>query len=280
MYPDRLRCISSPPKQLYVLGDETLLNGMNLAIIGSRNCTEYGERQANIFAKELSIGGLNIVSGMALGIDSIAHKACLEAGGKTIAVLGSGFNHIYPKENEKLFFKILDSGGAIISEYGPNTEVDSRHFPARNRIVSGISLGILVVEAAYRSGTSITANFAKRQKKDIFCIPSSIDNNKGVGTARLIDKGAKIALKPQDILQKYKLDGKNVASEVLTNKNKIDVPEIYQEIYKYIDINGSYINDIAKKSKIPIYEISQKLFMMELEGYIEKRYGDFYVPKT
>ena len=110
-YPERLRKIKKPPKQLYVLGDESLLNGENLAIIGSRKCTEYGKKQAQKFASELSMAGINIVSGMALGIDGIAHRACIEANGKTIAVLGSGFNHIYPKENIELFYRILETGG-------------------------------------------------------------------------------------------------------------------------------------------------------------------------
>lgn len=276
-YPDCLKKIKNPPKKLYALGEEKLLKGDNIAIIGSRNCTEYGEKQAKKFAKALSYGGFNIVSGLAVGIDGIAHKACLEACGKTIAVIGSGFNYIYPQENEGLFYKILEEGGLIITEYEPNTKVESRHFPARNRIVSGISSGVLVIEAAHRSGTSITAEFAKTQGRDVYCIPSSLDSNKGVGTARLITKGAKLVLKPEDILENYKL--KKREQKEIEKLVQVEIPDEYNQVYKLIG-NGDYINNIAKKAKLPVQEISQKLFMMELEGYIEKRYGDFYVPKA
>lgn len=277
MYPDCLKTIKNPPKKLYALGDETLLKGNNIAIIGSRKCTEYGKKQAKRFAKALSYGGFNIVSGLAVGIDGIAHKSCLEACGKAIAVIGSGFNYIYPQENEELFYRILEEGGLIITEYEPNTKAESRHFPARNRIVSGISKGVLVIEAAHRSGTSITAEFAKAQGRDIYCIPSSLDSNKGVGTARLIKRGAKLVLKPEDILENYKL--KRREQKEIEESTQIEIPNEFNHIYKTIG-NGDYINNIAKKAKLPVQEISQKLFMMELEGYIEKRYGDFYVPKT
>ena len=280
-YPERLRKIKKPPKQLYILGDESLLNGENLAIIGSRKCTEYGKKQAKKFASELSMEGINIVSGMAVGIDGIAHRACIEANGKTIAVLGSGFNHIYPKENIELFYRILETGGAVISEYAPNIEADGRNFPERNRIVSGISLGVLVVEAAYRSGTSITAQCARKQKKRIYCIPSSVESNKGVGIAKLVEKGAKLVLKPQDILKDYKIEKTaNFKQIKMNNFMERQIPDKYKKIYNLINKEGIHINNIAKKLKRPIQEINQELFMMELEGFIEKRAGGYYVPKA
>ena len=261
-----------------MLGDERLLNEHNIAIIGSRNCTKYGKKQAERFAKNLSIGGFNVISGMARGIDSISHNACIEANGKTIAVLGSGFNYIYPEENIYLFNKILQTGGAVITEYSPNEKVVNTNFPARNRIISGLSLAVLVIEAAYRSGTSITAGYAKSQGRDVYCIPSSINSNKGVGTAKLIEKGAKIVLKPEDILKNYNIDesSKNIKNKIPSRK----MPPMYTKTYECIGKNGSHINEIAKKTEKSIQIVSQELFMLELEGYVEKIPGGYYVPKT
>ena len=170
-YPDLLRKISNPPQKLYVVGDEKILNNKSIAIVGSRCCTEYGAREATDFSKKLTEQGLQIVSGLANGIDSFAHKGCLEKNGKTIAVLGCGFNRLFPKENRGLFNKIIENGGAIISEYLPSAEPSSDKFRKRNRIVSGLSIAVLVIEAAYRSGTSVTARIALSQGKKVFCIP-------------------------------------------------------------------------------------------------------------
>lgn len=279
MYPERLKDIEEPPKRLYLLGNIKLMNEMNIAIVGSRNCSEYGRKYAKKFAKNLAQNGVNIVSGMAIGIDTVAHRGCMEAKGKTIAVLGCGFEKIYPKENKKLFYEILENDGLIISEYEPSVEAQSNFFRKRNRIVSGISLGVLVVEAAYRSGTSITAGYAKRQGRKVYCIPSSLENNKGVGTAYLVNKGAKLVLSQGDILCDFNLKfNKNKNEDKYINIKNI--PAIYENIYKNINSTGSYINEIVKSTGICINEVSQKLFMMELEGFVEKRYGDLYVPKT
>lgn len=163
--------IKNPPKTLWYDGDISLLNKNSIAIIGARKCTEYGEIWCEKFIKGLLKYNLIIVSGMANGIDSIAHKATLKYGGKTIAVLPSGLKNIYPKCNEDLYNQIIQSGGLVISEYEPSQKANSRYFIERNRIVSGISIGVLVIEAAYRSGTSITASIATTQGKKVFCIP-------------------------------------------------------------------------------------------------------------
>ena len=170
-YPKELKKISNPPKKLYIEGNIENLYSPCLAVIGSRNCTEYGEKWCKYFVKELVQYGITIVSGMALGIDSIAHKTALKHGGRTIAVLPCGFNNIYPKRNTGLYKNILNNNGTVITEYELNTEAEYNRFLERNRIVSGLSMGILVVEAAYRSGTSVTARLAITQKKDVFCIP-------------------------------------------------------------------------------------------------------------
>ena len=231
--------------------------------------------QAKIFASQLCLNGLNIVSGLAKGIDSIAHKSTIEKNKKTIAVLGSGFHHIYPKENETLFCEILESDGLIISEYEPSEGVKSSNFPERNRIISGISIGVLVVEAAYRSGTSITANYAKKQGRKLYAIPSNIGNNKGVGTARLISKGAKIVIDPKQILEDLKIEYKEFKKEKIKNKT-VKIPEKFNKIYTSLENKEMTSDEISIELNTPIYEINAQLILMELEGYISKNENGEY----
>ena len=208
-YPKRLKEIKNPPKQLYIEGDEKLLNNKSIAIVGSRNCTNYGIKYAEEFAKELSKNNITIVSGLAIGIDTVAHEFSKDYKGRTIAVLGSGLDIIYPKENKELYKKILENGGCIISEYEKGTKVDSKNFPKRNRIVSGISLGILVIEAAYKSGSSIRSEVGLYKTNDdygdVYYYRGDVQNNNvyfggyywkiirtnGNGSIRLIYSGDK-----------------------------------------------------------------------------------------
>lgn len=171
LYPIRLREIKEAPKKLYVEGDIKNLNNECIAIVGSRKCTEYGKKWCKVFVKELVKYGITIVSGMAIGIDTIAHDTAIKSGGKTIAVLPCGLKNIYPKENNGLYKKIISNGGTVITEYEPDKKASSKNFLERNRIVSGLSIALLVVEAAYRSGTSVTAKLAKEQNREVFCIP-------------------------------------------------------------------------------------------------------------
>ena len=187
-YPKALKEIPNPPEKLYVEGNIENLYSPCLAVIGSRNCTEYGEKWCKYFVKELVKYGITIVSGMAIGIDSIAHKTALKHGGKTIAVLPCGLNKIYPKQNMNLYYKILKNDGTVITEYDSDTEADYNYFLERNRIVNGLSMGILVVEAAYRSGTSVTASIARKQNKKVFCIPHEVSNYHGVRDKQIIKK--------------------------------------------------------------------------------------------
>lgn len=179
-YPQKLKEIKNPPQVLYIEGNKNILSNNCVSIIGSRSCSEEGFKTAKKFAKDLVGQNITIVSGMASGIDSAAHIGALEAGGTTIAVLGCGFKHIYPEENIPLFQQIIENGGAIITEYSPDTYAKSEQFLARNRIVSALSLGTLVVEATYRSGTSVTAKMAQKQGRKVFCIPHEKDNKYGV----------------------------------------------------------------------------------------------------
>lgn len=174
LYPDSLKNIENSPKKIFFKGNINLLNSLCFSVIGSRDLSDYGKKIEKRFVKVLSQYGITIVSGMALGADGVAHKETLDNNGKTIAVLGSGFNHIFPKENIDLYNKIIDNDGLVITEYEDNIEPLSKNFPERNRIVSGLSKGVLVIEAKYRSGTSITVNYAKMQGKKVFALPRKI----------------------------------------------------------------------------------------------------------
>ncbi len=200
----------------------------------------------------------------------------IEVGGKTIAVLGGGVDYIYPKENKELYMKIIDSGGAIISEYPLGTEPDSEKFKQRNRLVSGLSLGVLIVEAEFRSGTSITARHAVEQGRDIYCIPSSRENRKGIGTNNLIKKGAKLVLEPKEILEKYNLKIKKQITIEELDKNNItntfrlnNVKEEYKEIYKILTRPMS-IDEICIETGLDVTDVYSKMLMMELEKLVTK----------
>lgn len=276
-YPEILKNIQNPPKQLYVLGDEKILNEKCIAIIGSRVCTEEGAKIAEKFARKLSKSGICIVSGMAQGIDTAAHVGALKTGGKTIAVLGGGFNHIFPKENEKLFFSIIKNGGAVICEYDENTMPEARRFAQRNRIVSGLSMGVLIIEAKHRSGTSITASFAKSQGKPIFCIPHSLEQKEGIGTNRQIKEGAKLVTTPQDIIDKLKIKKEEIKDEKEKEIEIVNIPEEYMPVYKYINTNPINIDELCKKTKMEISKVNYILTMLELEGYIEQLPGKNFI---
>ena len=266
-YPEKLLKIKDPPEQLYVIGDESLLNKKAIAIIGSRDCTPYGYEQAKKFANKLAKENICIVSGMAVGIDSAAHIGAKAESGKTIAVLGSGFNNIFPEENIELFNQIIEEGGCIITEYAPDVEPAYNNFPSRNRIVSGLSEGVLVVEARHRSGTSITVKYAKQQGKKVFCIPSNLDITTGVGTGRFIQEGAKLVLSPNDILLDW---GVQIEADDIIEDEEIEVDEEYKAVFKVLSKIPINVNEICKKTNKSIVEINTILTMLELEGLIKQ----------
>lgn len=298
IYPKKLLQIKNYPKELYILGNYELLNKQQtVAIIGSRDCTEYGRKHAAYFAQELSKEGICVISGMAIGIDTCAHIGAVENEGRTIAVLGGGFNKIYPKENEWLFHKILANNGCIITEHEPNVEADKRNFPKRNRIVSALSEVTLVIEAEYRSGTAITVGYAKKQRKIVCCLPSNIDSRCGIGTNIMLQEGAKLITKPNEIVEIVK--GKNINIEKVNNiepKNKTtkikkkvnsnqnekiekEIPKEYEEIYNIIGDKQLHINEICRISKKTMKDITTVLTMLELEDFIEQLPGNRFKVK-
>ena len=199
-YPKLLKHIYDPPINLYIKGNKQILNNESIAIIGCREASNYGLSVANEFAYNLSKQNINIISGLARGIDSEAHLGAVRANQKTIAVLGNGLDIIYPKENNKLVQNILNSGGAIISEYPLGTKPNKENFPARNRIISGMSKSLIVVEAKEKSGTLITVDFALEQGRDVFVIPGNINSKNSVGTNELIKQGAKLVTKWEECI--------------------------------------------------------------------------------
>ncbi len=278
-YPEQLKNIKNPPKQLYAKGDIELLKSNTISIIGSRACSENGKKLTKKFAEELVYQGVTIGSGMAVGIDTVAHQTALEEKGKTIAVLPCGLHHIFPPENQELYQQIIKKGGLVITEYPPQKKAKSQNFLERNRIVSGLAIGILVIEAAYRSGTSVTAKLAKEQGKKVFALPHEVGNKHGIGTNRLIQEGAKIVTCVEDMIKEYPFLSykrpKLKKKEKLKKQRKICENKEYNQIYQFITEQPISLNEIYYKSNKDIAQINKILLMLELEGYIEKVVGGY-----
>lgn len=271
-FSQELLSIKNFPKELYIIGNKKLLNKKSIAIVGTRNCTKYGAECAKKIAKDISKKDICIISGMALGIDTFAHSEAIKQKGNTIAVLGCGFDYIYPEENIALFNKIIENNGLVISEYPPKTKAILSKFPYRNRIISGLSMGVLVVEATLgRSGSLVTARYAKEQNKKIFSIPGNINLKTSKGTNWLIKQGAKLVTCAEDILTEF-----NIKTESI-EETEVKVEPEYIELYNQITYMPVNINIIAKKCKTNISKISQQLLMMELKGYIKSMPGNEYV---
>ena len=267
-FPKSLLQIENPPKQIYIEGDSELLKKDSIAIVGTRKCTDYGKKCTQKFAKELAKENICIVSGLALGIDTIAHYYSMKEKGKTIAVIGSGFDHIYPEENKYLSEQILQNGGCIVSEYPPEESMNKAYFPKRNRIISGLAMGALLVEGRYRSGSMITARYAIKQNKQVFCIPNRINETAGYIPNLLIQNGAYLVMDPQDILEFYGL---------LEKKTSQKVDDKYQYIYKMIGDFPISMNEICKLTDKSPTEIAEALCMLELEGVIQNLPGNQYI---
>ncbi len=274
-YPTFLKNIKDPPQQLYAEGNLELLNTTSISIIGSRACSVSGINAAKQFAKDLASNGITIVSGMAVGIDTAAHTGCLEVGGNTIAVLGSGLNRIFPKENVKLYHEIIENNGLVISEYSPETPKNSKQFLERNRIVSGLSVGVLVIEAAHRSGTSVTAALAKKQGKEIFCIPHELNDKHGVGTNRLIKNGAHLVTCADDILNKLNnLENINLQEEEPFEQLEFCEPEQYLDVYNALIGPPANVDELCERINKTAQYVNTALFTLELQGFITKtQYG-------
>lgn len=279
VYPEQLRKIKNPPSRLYAIGNVELLKEFGIAVVGSRKNTQYGERMCKTFVKDLVNYNINIISGLAEGIDSIAHITCLKNSGKTIAVLPSGIGNIYPAKHKELANEILMNGGLILSEYEENIKADSEKFLERNRIVAGLAKGTLVIEGGIRSGTSVTARYTMEDENPVFCIPSSIENSKGITPNNLIKKGGHLVTEIEDILACFP-DIKFVSRIKKKVDICIEVPENLRDIYKVIDCTPKDSDEIARVLKKPISEVNYKLMLLQLEDKIVELPGKRYVRKT
>lgn len=284
-YPKRLLNIKNSPQKLYVKGNYKLLNNQSLAIVGSRKCSQYGVKYAQKFAKEICSKNITIISGLALGIDAVAHEIAKDCTGNTIGVLGCGINQVFPEENRYLFDEILKNNGCIISEYGPDEEINKQNFPKRNRIISGISNAILVIEAGYRSGSTITGKYGLEQKKNVYCIPRDLGITNGRGTNDLIKLGAKLVTNSEDILEEFIIKEQKEKSNKQKNEDvyenndieNLQIEKEYLEIYNLILYKPINIQQLVKKSGLNISKLNQKLTILELEGHIKNLPGNNYV---
>ncbi|RKD27797.1 DNA processing protein [Caminicella sporogenes DSM 14501] len=273
-YPSSLKEIYDPPYVLNVIGDYKEDDKFAIAIVGSRKATPYGKNIAYKFAKELVKYGITIVSGLAVGIDTAAHKGALDGGGRTIAVLGSGVDVCYPKSNINLMKKIVSSG-AVLSEYPIGTLPRPGNFPRRNRIISGLVKGVLVVEAGLKSGSLITVNHALEQGRDVFAVPGNILTNTSKGTNKLIKEGAKIVTCVEDILEEY-----NIQNIFFENNIDIDLnlsckeKEVYNLIRIKQPINIELISVVLR---LNINELNSIITILELKGLIEELPGKIFI---
>lgn len=273
LYPQKLKNINKPPDKLYAIGNLELLRKEMFAVVGTRKITEYGKRIAEKLCTEIALRDIPIISGMALGTDTIAHKIALKIGTPTIAVLGTGLNNIYPKENTDLYNEILESNGLILSEIDLDGKYNSSHFPRRNRIVSGLSEGVLVIEAAYRSGTSITVRYAKDQGKLVFAVPGNLENTYGVGVNKFIKDGAILVTEINDILEFYPQFINKKRKTISAKKMKSE----YSQIYQILSQRNHTLDEILKKVKNKsLREITNILTLMELEDLIIQDLGNGY----
>ena len=274
-YPTLLKEIHQPPALLYVKG-ELKKDEFTIAIVGPRKVSSYGRQVAEQFSRELSQAGMTTVSGMALGVDNLVHRECLKLNNRTIAVLGSGIdqNSIYPSTNKKTAEAIIQRG-AVISEYPFGTPPLKQHFPARNRIISGMSLATLVIEASEKSGALITANFSLEQNREVFAVPGSIYSLNSVGTNNLIKMGAKMATNAQEIL-----DELNLSSAAKFSKAKEVIPDNEQEeviLKKLLEAEEPiHIDKLSKLTDISVTEISSVLTLMEMKGKVKNIGGMRY----
>ncbi len=276
-YPKKLKNIINPPGILYCKGDMNCLSNLSIGIVGSRKATDYGKFCADKFARELSDLGITIVSGLAYGIDTIAHKSTLKAKGKTIGVIGCGINIIYPSKNRELYEEIENSGGAIITEYPFDMKPVSFNFPNRNRIISGLSCGVLVVEAQDKSGTLITASHAADQGRDVFAIPGNINSIFSIGTNKLIKDGAKPVMNVEDIIEEISefdyINNKPIKKDInydILNKTEQDIVKIIKDKEKSFD-------DIVALSGYSVGEILSTLTLLEMKSIIIQTNGKKFI---
>lgn len=307
-YPQALSTLRDAPLFLFYRGNPKLINEASIAIVGSRNPSHYGREQAFTIAQQLVASDWHVISGLAIGIDGEAHQGALNnptiiGTGKTIAVLGSGLEEIYPKRHQALADHIVAAGGVLLSEHLPDVKALAQHFPRRNRIVSGISLGTLVIEAAYKSGSLITARLAAEQGREVFALPGAVTNPLSRGCHQLIKEGANLVENASDILALLNSDlaietragaavnqqnlfatltetapAKTTPTRVVAKEPKLNVPKLEGSakiIYQALDVVPTSIDRLVNRTGLAVAEIAQHLILMELKGHVAQTPGGY-----
>jgi DNA processing protein len=265
-YPPHLKEIEQPPPVLYVRGEITSEDHWAVAVVGTRQVTAYGRQVTEELTSALVQNGVTVISGLARGVDAIAHSVALKQGGRTLAVLGSGVDKIYPPEHRQMAEKILMLG-ALVSDYAPGTPPESTNFPPRNRIISGLSMAVVVVEAGETSGALITADFAAEQGREVFAVPGNIMAPQSKGCNRLIANGARPLLKPEDVLEALDLT-RNIERREVRRAAPSDATEA--ALLELLDQEPLHVDDIRAQSGLPIEKITSTLTMMELKGMVRQ----------
>lgn len=272
-YPANLRSVDAAPPVLYVHGALDERDQWAVAIVGTRRASVYGREVAHRLATELARNGVTVVSGLALGIDTIAHQAAVDAGGRTIAVLGSGLDHVYPAQNRQLAATIRDHG-ALVSDYPLGTRPEPRNFPPRNRIISGLSNSVVIVEAGVRSGALITAEFAAEQGRDVFAVPGSILHAGSIGCNRLIQEGATPLLSLDDVLDQLDLARSRDYAEVRRN---VPSDPLEARVLRQLTMVPQHVDDLARELALTTGELTGVLTTMELKGMVRQSGPMYYV---
>lgn len=273
-YPENLLQISDPPPLLYLKGSILPRDRLALAVVGSRKMTNYGREVVEALVPDLADAGLTIVSGLALGIDAAAHRAALSVGGRTIGVLAGGIDQIYPPSHQPLADEIIrNKKGAIMTEFPPGMPTYPANFPIRNRVISGLSLAVLVVEAAEGSGTFHTVTSALEQGRDVFAVPGSIFSPYSAGTAKLIERGAKPVTSAADILEELE-----VPAETLRQESRETIPPTAEEdqILSLLGPNELHVDEIVRRSKLDTAKVSSLLTLLEMKGFVRHLGGGVY----
>lgn len=270
-YPRALREIRYPPPLLFYRGNLRSLEGLSIAVVGSRKATPYGKMVARKLGREFAQAGMVVVSGMARGVDAEAHRGCIEGGGMTIGILGNGIDIVYPRENGMLYNEVQKKG-LLLSEFPPGTKPEPGNFPIRNRLISALSRGVVVVEACEKSGAMITVGFALEQGKDVFAVPGPISSTNSIGPHRLIREGACLVTGVEDILQEWGIEQRTVS-----NVNSSDQEIKEYPLLKYIGYEPVHLDRILAMSQLTPGETASQLLRLEMTGKIKSLPGNTYV---
>lgn len=277
-YSTLLKEIHDPPIVLYYFGENLeVFKRKSLGVVGTRQITSYGRLMTERFINSLVNAGLVIVSGLARGVDTVAHQETLKAKGQTIAVLGGGLNQIFPSENTNLVKEIARNGGLVISEFSPNEPSLPGNFPARNRIISGLSVGVLVTEAAIESGSLITARCALEQGREVYALPGPITSSQSIGTLNLIKQGAKLVTEPEEILEDLGMEQVESGKLKVKSQKMQNITEVERRVLDFLSLESRQVDEICRELKLPAGVVAASLVKMEIFGLIKNLGGGVYL---